>query len=830
MKQKPSYLVWAAFALTTAVIVFLVLTFTGITGKDLDATDYNLLVITLDTTRADHIGAYGYNKAQTPNLDRLAREGVMFFNCYSPVPVTLPSHSSIFTGRYPLGHGVRDNGAFFLADEETTLAEKMKELPQGYQTYGVIASFVLMSKFGLKQGFDHYDDSLNAGQLITNYDSEIRAQQVYEKFSNWFSHQREAKKPFFAWLHFYDPHTPYDPPEPFNKEGDNGLQGKYDGELAYTDSFVGKIIADLKAAGQLQHTLLVITGDHGEAFGEHNEYGHSLFCYQENIKVPLIFYNTSLFKKGLKVKSPVNLIDIMPTLLELYQLSIPADVHGKSIANLLRGKKESKKRTFYAESMHGKEELGWAPLMSIIDGEYKYISLPEPELYHLEADPNEKTNLFRKKNYLSKNMDKKLSRLVKGYSTPKASGGDPQRHLTGSDKQHLQSLGYISAFSAKSATNLDPKKGILLKNRMNQIEALIDNNDLNEALTELKKVASQNRKSLLPQYFGALNRIYKQQNKQDKVMENWQNAIDSFPQNDNFKINLAFEYFHKQQLQEAQQTADAILKNNDKYTRAYILKSKILEQQKRIPAALPFLEKAILLEPHNVSLKISLARLLSKKPDLKRAAEICQPLLSDPTIVADIDLKSQLAVLLTEINQNDQAEKLLLEVTQSSKASAEAWNYLGIIHFRKGRFKQAQDAYNRSLKKDDNVALTYNNMGTLYLTLFLKQKTPQLHQQALDAFNKALKYDPNLASALNGRASAYKFINRSQDALKDWKKALVVNPSFIDVYFNIAITYLQLNNKSAARTYLNQCKEKFYQQLPPRVQQRLDRLIAQTKG
>jgi arylsulfatase A-like enzyme/Flp pilus assembly protein TadD len=829
MIGKKPFLIWALIALIAVATIFLVFKFTGIGKKSLDATGYNLLVITLDTTRADRIGAYGYAKAQTPHLDRLAREGVMFSHCYTPVPVTLPAHSSLFTGRYPLGHGVRDNGAYFLADEEVTLPELMKQLPQSYQTYGVIASFVLMAKFGLDQGFDRYDDSLNAGQLVTNYDSEIRAQQVYEKFHYWFTTQRNPKNPFFAWVHFYDPHTPYDPPEPFNKKFDNSIQGRYDGEIAYTDSYVGKLITALKDQNAFENTVVVIVGDHGEAFGEHNEYGHSLFCYQENIKVPLIFYNPTLFTKGINVKHRVNLVDIMPTLLEIYGLEAPGDIHGESILHLLEGKKEDKERTFYAESMHGKEEMGWAPLMAIIDGPYKYISLPKPELYHLENDPNEKENLFRKKNYLSKNMDKKLLRLVKSYSTAKATGGNSQRQLTGSDKQHLQSLGYISAFSGKTASNMDPKDGILLKNRLNQIESLIDNGEIDTARKELKQVAAENPDSLLPQYFGALNRIYKKQNNKTQILANWQQAIETFPQNDNFKINLAFEYFHMNQHGEAFKIADDILKNNDKYTRAFILKSKILEQQRDIAGALPLLEEAARLEPQNISLQISLARLVSKKPDIKRAAQICQPLLSDPAVAGNMELKSQLAVVLTEINQNDPAEKLLMEVTQSPDAGAEAWNYMGIIYFRRGRFEQAEEAYKQSLQKDDKAALTYNNMGTLYLTLFLKQKAPQLHGKALEAFNKALNIDPNLASALNGRASAYKFINRPQDALRDWKKAIEVKPSFIDVYFNIAVTYLQQNNKAAARDYLNRCKEKFYPQLPPGAKKRLDRLILQAK-
>jgi len=220
----------------------------------------NLLIITLDTMRADRIGAYGYEKANTPHLDDLAKNGIMFADCYSPVPVTLPAHCSIFTGRYPLGHRVRDNGTFLLSDAEITLAEMMKN--KGYDTYAVVASFVLLAKFGLNQGFSVYDDSLDANELLRNFYSEITADIVYAKFEQWFRNREE--KSFFAWVHFYDPHLPYAPPEEY-RVGKNILDDLYDGEVAFTDFYVGKIIQDLENDDMLKNTLIVIVGDHGEA-------------------------------------------------------------------------------------------------------------------------------------------------------------------------------------------------------------------------------------------------------------------------------------------------------------------------------------------------------------------------------------------------------------------------------------------------------------------------------------------------------------------------------------------------------------------------------------
>lgn len=829
MKSKFNYVKWSGIAAAVLIAAFILFKLLSGPATKIDAGGMNLLVITLDTTRADHIGAYGHRSAQTPHIDKLAANGVMFENCQSAVPVTLPAHSSLFTGRYPLGHGVRDNGTFFLNNSETTLAEKFKELPENYQTYAVIAAFVLMSKFGLNQGFDVYDDSLKVGDLITNFDSEIIAEEVYEKFKSWFD--KRNNHPFFAWVHFYDPHVPYSPPEPFKSRFNNDLKSRYDGEITYTDWYVGKIVGDLERAGILDKTLIVIAGDHGEAFGEHLEFGHSLFCYNENLHVPLIFYNPTILKKGLRVPNRVSIVDIMPTLLELYGMKQSTAVQGTSLLPFLAGKEQEKDRTLYIESMHGKEEMGWAPLTGIIDGNYKYISLPQPELYDLAADGHEKENLFFKKNVLAKQLDKKLMKLVKTYSTAssKNNSSDSQRQLSTGDKQHLQSLGYISAFSGGADTNLDPKEGILLKNRLNEIDSKIDNGQLDQAVADLEAMARENPKTLLPQYYGSLNRIYKKRNQPEMVIQNWKNAITAFPGNDNFKINLAFEYFQSGNLEEADKVADDILKNNDKYTRAYILKGKIQERLDHLEQGLEFFEKAIALEPQNASLQAGFARLLGKTRRFKQAAEICDRLLADDSVRHHLDVKAKIGEVLTEIHRDDAAYQLLTEVTDAGKATAETWNYLGILRFRKKMFKEAEEAYLKSLEMDRTSALTFNNMGALYLTMFLANKDAQLHQKAMQAFTNALEINPRLASALNGRASAYKFTNRVGEALKDWNLALEIKPDFVDVYFNLGVTYLQLKDKAKALDILTQCKEKLYRRLPPPVKQRLDRLIQQAE-
>jgi arylsulfatase A-like enzyme/Flp pilus assembly protein TadD len=822
----------AILVLAAAALIIFLLTSTankkGIPGQ---CRDLNLMVITLDTMRADRIGAYGYHPAETPHIDRLASAGILFENCYTPVPVTLPSHCSIFTGKYPLGHQVRDNGTFLLGKDESTLAEKMKE--QGFQTYALVASYVLLARFGLNQGFDFYDDSLEVDVILKNYTSEIKADQVYAKFSQWFKKMNPQEK-FFTWIHFYDPHSPYDPPEEYKKKWGKNPSALYDGEVAFVDTYVGKIIADLKTANLLEQTLVVIAGDHGEAFGEHQEYGHAIFCYEQNLKVPLVFYNPRVFTgrlKGIRIKNRVSLIDIMPTILELYGQKIPAEIQGKSFAHWLTGHQDQKERAFYIESMHGKEEMGWAPLTGIIYEQYKYISLPGPELYDLSIDTSESDNLFWKKNRLARDLDKRLLDLVSRYSTGGKTGeADSRRQLTESDTKHLQTLGYISAFSNKTNTDLDPKKGIIFDKKFVEIDKAITEGDLDLAEKRLQEIVKDSPKTQFPQYFEMMMTIYRKRDDMDNLIRVTRQAVEAFPQITNFKTTLAQVYFNHNLLEEADKTALEVIQAAPTETRAYILRGRVAEKKDRIPEALAYFEKALTLEPQNVSLKVSYAKILADNKNYPKAWEICKELLTNPEVLKDSTVKTKLGVALVEIHQDEPGYKVLTEVKEANNANAEMWNYLGIFYYRKKQYDQALKAYQESIKLDPAVAETYNNLGALYLTIFLNNRDMQMREQAIKAFNKALELAPRQVSALNGRASAYKFGSRIRDALQDWNKVIAIKPGFTDAYFNIGITYLEINRKQEALKYLNMLKEKFYHQLSAGDQQRVERLIHQAGG
>jgi len=503
--------------------------------------DINVLLITLDTTRADFIGIYGHRDIKTPNIDRLGKKGVMFQNCYTPVPITLPAHCSIFTGKYPVGHNVRINGKYRLAKDEATLTWILKK--KGYHTYACIASYVLMAKFGLNQGFDIYDDFLGGDKMHVNFKSEIPANFVYQKFKQWF--QKNYTKKFFSWIHFFDPHKPYRPPAEYIKKGsEKDKLKRYAGEIEFVDKYVGKIINDLKSAGVMNKTMVVIAGDHGEAFGEHQEYGHAIFCYEESLKVPLIFYNERIFGNHL-IKNRVSLVDIMPTILDLLNMEIPAEVQGNSFVPMLHGDESESLRTFYFESMYGKEEMNWAPLTGIVADNYKYISLPQSELYNLKLDRYEKNNILKKEFKTAKEYDKKLRELILKYSNT-ASAEKSRRKLSGTDIQQLKSLGYISAFSSnnKGSAPIDPKQGILFDNKLKAIaEQIEEGGKLEPIEKELKELTSEKSRIRNPIAFTLLYKIYLQKKNLTSALKTLDEGLKIYPDYVQFRFFLANHFF-----------------------------------------------------------------------------------------------------------------------------------------------------------------------------------------------------------------------------------------------------------------------------------------------
>ncbi|MCP4657435.1 MAG: sulfatase-like hydrolase/transferase [bacterium] len=409
---------------------------------------WNLLIVTFDTTRADHIGAYGYQAASTPNVDGLARDGVLFQRALTPVPITLPSHTTILTGRYPTGHGVRDNGLFVVPEEELTLAEILRS--EGYRTAAAVGSFPLISRFGLAQGFELFDDKV--GPVVEDllgrrrlpksglFFDERRAARVNEAVFPWLEeHHRE---PFFLWVHYFDPHQPQQPPPPYNQL----FAGKpYAGEIAYADECLGTLLDRLRTLGVDQRTLVVFTADHGEGLGEHREDTHSILAYNSTLHVPLVMRIPGGPAQRL-VGERVGTVDIVPTVLELLGVRAPDRLHGRSLVPLLTDRKRWSKREepppYYAETLSPRLANNWGELRAFFLGRYKYIHGPRPELFNLAADTGELDNLVTEEPQLAADMRRELQAFLSRQADPR---GDARTGIDEETIARLEALGYLHA-------------------------------------------------------------------------------------------------------------------------------------------------------------------------------------------------------------------------------------------------------------------------------------------------------------------------------------------------------------------------------------------------
>jgi len=344
----------------------------------------NVLLISLDTTRADHLGCYGNPAIQTPHIDRLAREGVRFETCISSAPITMPSHASILTGVHPFVHCVRDNGSYRLPDEATTLAEVLAA--RRYHTWAQVAAFVLHHSFGLGQGFDFYRDvpAVAAG----DGEPQIPATAVTDGALELLT--ARPSEPFFLFVHYFDPHAPYRPPEEFARQ----YTSPYAGEIAYVDQQIGRLLAALETSGALDRTLIVLTADHGEALGEHGEETHGYFVYRSTLRVPLIFWRPGRVPEGMTVAARVRTVDIAPTILGLLGVTdgLPA-AQGADLRLTWRPGATPDDYPTYSETLYPKTNLGYAPLRALEIGDWKYVHGPRPELYNLKQDRLEKRDL-----------------------------------------------------------------------------------------------------------------------------------------------------------------------------------------------------------------------------------------------------------------------------------------------------------------------------------------------------------------------------------------------------------------------------------------------------
>ena len=577
------------------------------------AADVNLLIVTLDTTRADRIHAYGFDGIETPNLDRLAREGVLFEQAVSPAPLTLPAHSSIFTGVFPPAHGVRDNGGFFLDDRQTTLAERLQS--RGFTTGGFVGAYVLDHKWGIAQGFRTYFDDfdLSKYQSLSLGSVDRPGNEVADKALAWLD--TVGSKRFFGWVHFYDAHSPYDPPEPFKSR----YAGRpYVGEIAFVDSQVGRLLAYLDAHHLADRTVVVVMGDHGESLGEHGESTHGFFVYQATMHVPLLIRAPFDAMAGRRVTDTVRSIDILPTALELLSVKSSEKFEGTSVVPLMTGAKKELGLAAYSEAIYPRFHFGWSDLRALTSGRYKYVAAPRPELYDLQQDPEESHNLYTERQALGDRMNQELVALEQRMSATAASP-KPAVEVDPDARARLAALGYVGTFVTALAPDraglADPKDKIQLFNLMTQArETARHDKESDEGLHALERVVAEDPR-VIDAWFMLGNEYYRRR-QYARAIEQFKRALDLKPDYDLVVINMANAYRALGRDEEAMVGYRRFMELDPKNAQIRYEAAQILIDSGKLDEARKQLTEALALEPKLAAARNALGVLALRGGDL----------------------------------------------------------------------------------------------------------------------------------------------------------------------------------------------------------------------
>jgi arylsulfatase A-like enzyme/Flp pilus assembly protein TadD len=635
----------------------------------------SLVLVTIDTLRADRVGIYG-GDVETPNMDRIAREGAFAENAFAQVPLTRPSHLSMFTGRYPFQHGVRQNVSPRFEVDMPLLAEILHQ--QGFRTAGFVSSLVVSSESGLDRGFETFSDDFEEhGDSALFLDSvQRRGDRTTEEAIAWLRHNADGR--FFLWVHLYDPHDPYEPPEPYASR----YAGRpYDGEVAFSDELVGRLDRALGELGVADKTLLVVTSDHGEAFEEHGETGHGYFIYDTTLRIPLIFRGPGI-PPGLEIEFPVESVDLLPTVTELLGLVPPASLPlaGRSVAAALRGDDEPEPKPMYAESLMPSLLYGWGEISSIREGPWKLIESPKPELYNVADDPDEKTNRIEQNHGARDRLRSRLAALA-----PESADNAPAAEIDPELAQKLGALGYVGSVRAGAGGHpeIDPKDKLgefrFLNAAMREGLTHLQKKEYGAAVERFRAILESGTESAQALYF--MGRALHGLRRYREAVSAFEGALTLDPAYSPGYLDLAETYFA---LGEEEEAVSVLRRGQENLKRSAVL----YEREGEYWAA------------------------KRRPPEAARAfAAVVERVPGDA--LAQIRLGEQ----LRDLGEIGKALEHMREAVRLAPGDASYWNSLGMVLGGNGRAAEAEQAFRRAIELDPGDERYAFNLGLVLVSL-----------------------------------------------------------------------------------------------------------------
>jgi arylsulfatase A-like enzyme/Tfp pilus assembly protein PilF len=600
--------IFAALVLVLGVAAFLLFRGAGTP----DARPRNVLLVTLDTVRADRLGAYGYAGAETPHLDALAARGVRFDDAVAPSPITGPSHAAMFTGLYPGRLGVRDNATTPLPEDAVTLAALLRD--GGMATGAFIGAFILDRPYGFANGFEHFGSGFERVESGRETNAERRGDAVVDDALTWLR-SLPGDRPFFAWVHLYDAHAEYGAPEPF---GSRFAANPYDGEIAFVDAQVGRLLDALRARNTLDDTLVVAIADHGEALGDHGEDEHGVFLYDEVIRIPWIVAGPGA-RHGHVVAEQVRATDLMPTVLDALGIEVPAGLDGESLTALLNGGAREEAPPAYAESHYPRLHYGWSELRAVRAEGWKAVDAPRPELYNLREDPRELHNLYDTRQALADRMIEQASRLGREMEATAA----PVRTADRETLDRLRTLGYVGiAAPPPPGTRLpDPKDRIHERREYRTLmTAAIDamrEGRLDDAERSLRRLADINARA--PDVHQFLGEVYQRQGRLTEALAAFEASSLLNPASAGPLLSAAEVYLQRREPARARARLDDAERVDPRSFDVALVRGQVFEAEGRMDDALAEYERAAELNPANPRARLSAMQVASQVKRFDRA-------------------------------------------------------------------------------------------------------------------------------------------------------------------------------------------------------------------
>lgn len=644
----------------------------------------DVLLVTIDTLRADALGCYGRAGAQTPWTDRLAQDGVRFEQAHAHNVITLPSHANILSGRHPLEHGVRDNSGFRFPKDTSTLATLLRA--RGYRTAAFISAFPLASRFGLDRGFDLYDDRFLSGAGSPLAHQERPGTETAAAALRW--REAQAGAPAFLWVHLYEPHFPYDPPEPFASRfrGD-----AYHGEVAAADAALEPLLAPLLRAGRDGRTLVVLTGDHGESLGEHGEKTHGIFAYEGPLRVPLVLFCPRLLRPRV-VRQPARHVDLVPTILDALALPIPEDLPGRSLLAVAAGRRGPSPPTYF-EALSGMMSRRWAPLYGVLRNRTKYIELPLPELYDLEADPAEQRNLASSRPQLLEEMRALLGRARAGERKAE------RTRESAETRERLRALGYLAAADdaapkERYGPDDDPKRLVALDAELQTVAERHQTGDVPGAIALCERIVE--RRPNMPLPWAQLASLYRQSGDVGAAIRAAQRSLALNPDDPDTAALLGGYLNEAGRAREAADLLESYARRVDPLPEVLLVRGAALAGIGRPQEALAAFQRVRELVPTHATAVLNIGTVYLMARDYGRAAEALEQALAlNPGLAA---AHNSLGVIAAQTGRPEEAIARWKRAVELDPGELDTLYNLGSLLVREGRAAEARPYLERFVR------------------------------------------------------------------------------------------------------------------------------------